>query len=100
LAQFRRTFTTLVDRLHADHGNDPGDRLRRQRSLRRWTSDDGIRHWHLAVDPEAAARLDGALDAQIEALFHRDRDADPTAHSTPPTHHQASQGDARRSKSG
>ncbi len=39
LAQFRRTITTLVARLHADHG----DRLRRQRSLRRWTSEDGIR---------------------------------------------------------
>ncbi|MBA3802150.1 MAG: DUF222 domain-containing protein [Acidimicrobiia bacterium] len=82
LAQFRRTVTTLVDRLHADHGNDPGDRLRRQRSLRRWTSDDGIRHWHLAVDPEAAARLDGALDAQIEALYHRDRDAGGDIHRT------------------
>nr|MDQ3350855.1 HNH endonuclease [Actinomycetota bacterium] len=43
------------------------------RSLRRWWDDDGMRHWHLSIDPESAARLDGALDAHVEALFHRDR---------------------------
>ncbi|MBA3801657.1 MAG: DUF222 domain-containing protein [Acidimicrobiia bacterium] len=75
LADFRRTLASVIDEIDAAHGAGDVERLRRQRSLRRWWDRDGLRHWHLAVDPEAGARLDGALDAQIEALFHRDRDA-------------------------
>jgi len=74
LSVFRRTVTRLVERLHADAGADRNQRLHHRRSLRRWWDDDGMRHWHLAIDAEAAARIDGALDAQVEALFHRDRD--------------------------
>ena len=75
LADFRRTLASVIDEIDAAHGAGDVERLRRQRSLRRWWNRDGLRHWHLAVDPEAGARPDGALDAQIEALFHRDRNA-------------------------
>jgi len=81
LSVFRRTVTRLVERLHADAGADRNQRLHHRRSLRRWWDDDGMRHWHLAIDAEAAARIDGALDAQVDALFHRDRD-DGDTHRT------------------
>ena len=81
LSAFRRTVTRLVERLHADAGADRNQRLHHRRSLRRWWDDDGMRHWHLAIDAEAAARIDGALDAQVDALFHRDRD-DGDTHRT------------------
>jgi len=81
LSVFRRTVTRLVERLHADAGADRNQRLHHRRSLRRWWDDDGMRHWHLAIDAEAAARIDGALDAHVEALFHRDRD-DGDTHRT------------------
>ncbi|MDQ3352720.1 MAG: 13E12 repeat family protein, partial [Actinomycetota bacterium] len=81
LSAFRRTVTRLVEGLHADAGADRNQRLHHRRSLRRWWDDDGMRHWHLSIDTAAAARIDGALDAQVEALFHRDRD-DGDTHRT------------------
>ncbi len=81
LSVFGRTVTRLVEGLHADAGADPNQRLHHRRSLRRWWDDDGMRHWHLSIDPETAARIDGALDAHVEALFHRDRD-DGDTHRT------------------
>lgn len=74
LRRFKHTLAALVDQLQARHGEIERDRLIRRRSLRRWFDDDGMRHWHLIAPQEAAARLDGALDAEIEALFHHDRD--------------------------
>ncbi|MDQ3178586.1 MAG: 13E12 repeat family protein, partial [Actinomycetota bacterium] len=81
LSVFGRTVTRLVEGLHADAGADPNERLHHRRSLRRWWDDDGMRHWHLSIDAEAAARIDGALDAHVEALFHRDRN-DGDTHRT------------------
>ncbi|MDQ3352433.1 MAG: hypothetical protein M3501_10785, partial [Actinomycetota bacterium] len=59
LSVFRRTVTRLVEGLHADAGADRNQRLHHRRSLRRWWDDDGMRHWHLSIDAEAAARIDG-----------------------------------------
>ena len=46
----------------------PPERLRAQRSLRRWTDrETGMCHTHLTLDPEADAMVSAALDAAIAA---------------------------------
>ena len=54
--------------LAGDDGVGRHERLRRQRSLRRWVDrNTGMCHTHLQLDPEADARVSAALDAAIAA---------------------------------
>ena len=70
--EFARTVRAEARRLERD--SDGLDRLERQRRavrLNSWTDrDTGMRRWGIAWDPETAVRLEGRLDAQVEALFH------------------------------
>ena len=64
---FERHVADLARRLEGD-GLAAADRLRAQRSLRRWSDrETGMCHTHLTLDPEADARLSAALDAAIAA---------------------------------
>ena len=65
---FEREVRDLGRILAGDDGVGRHDRLRRQRSLRRWVDrNTGMCHTHLQLDPEADARVSGALDAAIAA---------------------------------
>ena len=70
--EFARTVRAEARRLECD--SDGLDRLERQRRavrLNSWTDrDSGMRRWGIAWDPQTAVRLEGRLDAQVEALFH------------------------------
>ena len=64
---FERHVADLARRLEGD-GRATAERLRAQRSLRRWTDrETGMCHTHLSLDPEADARLSAVLDAAIAA---------------------------------
>ena len=64
---FERHVADLARRLEGD-GLAAAERLRAQRSLRRWTDrETGMCHTHLTLDPEADARLSASLDAAIAA---------------------------------
>ena len=65
---FERHVADLARRLEGD-GLAAAERLRAQRSLRRWTDrETGMCHTHLTLDPEADARLSApCLDAAIAA---------------------------------
>jgi hypothetical protein len=54
-----------VQLLSADGGLGHHERLRQQRSLRRWVDRNGLCHTHITLDPEADARLSNALDAAV-----------------------------------
>ena len=65
---FERHVRDLARRLTDDDGLAWRERLRRQRSLRRWTDrQTGLCHTHVALDPEADARLSASLDAAVAA---------------------------------
>lgn len=53
------------------------ERQRRATRLRRWVGPDGMFHVHGVFDPETGTVLWGAIDRQIETLFH-DRHPDTT----------------------
>ena len=64
---FERHVADLARRLEGD-GLATAERLRAQRSLRRWSDrETGMCHTHLTLDPEADARVSAALDAAIAA---------------------------------
>ena len=64
---FERHVADLARRLEGD-GLATAERLRAQRSLRRWTDrETGMCHTHLTLDPEADARVSASLDAAIAA---------------------------------
>ena len=65
---FERHVRDLARHLADDDGLAWRERIRRQRSLRRWTDrQTGLCHTHVALDPEADARLSASLDAAIAA---------------------------------
>jgi hypothetical protein len=65
---FERQMRDLGRILSGDDGLARHERLRRQRSLRRWVDrNSGMCHTHLQLDPEADARISAALDAAITA---------------------------------
>ena len=65
---FERHVRDLARRLSDDDGLQQRERIRRQRFLRRWTDrHTGLCHTHVALDPEADARLSASLDAAIAA---------------------------------
>ena len=65
---FERHVRDLARHLSDDDGLRQRERLRRQRFLRRWSDrETGLCHTHLALDPEADARLSASLDAAVAA---------------------------------
>ena len=63
---FERHVRDLARRLSADDGLAWRERIRRQRFLHRWTDHHtGLCHTHLALDPEADARVSAVLDAAV-----------------------------------
>jgi Domain of unknown function (DUF222)/HNH endonuclease len=65
---FERQMRDLGRILAGDDGLARHERLRRQRSLRRWVDrNTGMCHTHLQLDPEADAKISAALDAAITA---------------------------------
>ena len=63
---FERHVRDLARRLSADDGLAWRERIRRQRFLHRWTDHQtGLCHTHLALDPEADARVSAVLDAAV-----------------------------------
>jgi hypothetical protein len=65
---FEREVRDLERRLSSDDGVRQHERLRAQRSLRRWIDrQTGLAHTHVALDPESDAKLSAALDAAVAA---------------------------------
>ena len=65
---FERQVRDLGRILAGDDGLGRHERLRRQRSLRRWADrNTGMCHTHLQLDPEADAKVSAVLDAAIAA---------------------------------
>ena len=66
---FERHVRDLARRMSDDDGLAwQRERIRRQRSLRRWSDrQTGLCHTHVALDPEADARLAASLDAAVAA---------------------------------
>jgi hypothetical protein len=72
---FGRETRRLVQLLSADGGLGHHERLRQQRSLRRWVDRQGLCHTQITLDPEADAKLSNALDAAVasERVKHETR---------------------------
>jgi hypothetical protein len=65
---FERQIRDLGRRLSRDDGVEAHERLRRQRSVKRWIDrHTGMHLTQIALDPEADARLSAALDAAVAA---------------------------------
>ena len=65
---FERRVRDLARRLSRDDGVGQHERMRRQRSLRRWLDNQtGMTHTHVILDPEADAKFSKALDAAVAA---------------------------------
>ena len=65
---FERHVREVARRLEADDGLRQAERVRKARFLRRWTDrETGLCHTHVALDPEADARLSAMLDAAVAA---------------------------------
>ena len=64
---FERDTRKLVQLLSRDGGLGHHERLRRQRSLRRWVDKTGLHHTHVTLDPESDAKFSAALDAAVAA---------------------------------
>ena len=63
---FERHVRDLARQLSADDGLGWRERVRRQRFLHRWTDrQTGLCHTHVALDPEADARVSAVLDAAV-----------------------------------
>jgi hypothetical protein len=71
---FERDTRQLATLLSHDQGVGQHERLRRQRSLRRWVDHTGMHHTHVILDPEADARFSAALDAAVGAEALRSDD--------------------------
>ena len=71
---FERETRQLATLLSHDQGVGQHERLRRQRSLRRWVDQAGMHHTHVILDPEADARFSAALDAAVGAESLRNDD--------------------------
>jgi hypothetical protein len=75
---FERETRQLATLLSHDQGVGQHERLRRQRSLRRWVDRSGMHHTHVILDPEADARFSAALDAAVGAEALHDDDTGRT----------------------
>jgi len=64
---FARHVRHLARRISRDEGLRHYDKLRSQRSVRRWTDREGMCHTHISLDPEADARFSASLDAALAA---------------------------------
>jgi hypothetical protein len=64
---FERDTRKLAQMLAADRGVGRHERLRRQRSVRRWVDQQGLHHTHVTLDPESDAKFSAALDAAVAA---------------------------------
>ena len=65
---FERHVRDLARRMSDDDGLRQRERIRRQRFVRRWSDrQTGLCHTHVALDPEADARLSASLDAAVAA---------------------------------
>lgn len=77
--RFRRRCTDLARRCLTDHGVALAERRRRQASVRRWWDRrSGMWHLHALLDPETAARVEGALDAHLDVVRARESDSSTT----------------------
>jgi hypothetical protein len=65
--RFDRKVRDLARRLSCDDGLRHHERLKAQRSVRRWTDREGMCHTHVSLDPEADARISAVLDAAVAA---------------------------------
>jgi hypothetical protein len=75
---FERETRQLATLLSHDQGVGQHERLRRQRSLRRWVDQTGMHHTHVVLDPESDARFSAALDAAVGAESLRNDDGGRT----------------------
>ncbi len=64
---FARRVRDLARRLSRDEGLRHHEKLRSQRTVRRWMDREGMCHTQISLDPEADARLSAAFDAAIAA---------------------------------
>jgi hypothetical protein len=64
---FARKVRDLARRLSRDEGVRHHEKLRAQRTVRRWTDREGMCHTQISLDPESDARLSAAFDAAVAA---------------------------------
>src|SRR5215207_6963587 len=64
---FARHVRDLARRISRDEGLRHHEKLRSQRTVRRWMDRQGMCHTQISLDPEADARLSAAFDAAVAA---------------------------------
>ncbi len=64
---FARQVRDLARRISRDDGLRHHEKLRSQRTVRRWMDREGMCHTQISLDPEADARLSAAFDAAMAA---------------------------------
>ena len=64
---FARKVRDLARRISRDEGLRHHEKLRSQRTVRRWMDREGMCHTQISLDPEADARLSAAFDAAVAA---------------------------------
>ena len=64
---FARQVRDLARRISRDEGLRHHEKLRSQRTVRRWMDREGMCHTQISLDPEADARLSAAFDAAMAA---------------------------------
>ncbi len=64
---FARHVRDLARRISRDEGLRHHEKLRSQRTVRRWMDREGMCHTQISLDPEADARLSAAFDAAVAA---------------------------------
>ena len=64
---FARKVRDLARRLSRDEGLRHHEKLRSQRTVKRWMDREGMCHTQISLDPEADARLSAAFDAAVAA---------------------------------
>jgi hypothetical protein len=67
--EFSRRVEQEARRMQQGDGMDRLERQQRAVRLKRWTDADGMVNWRGQFDPVTALKLDGQLQAAIEALF-------------------------------
>ena len=64
---FARKVRDLARRISHDEGLRHHEKLRSQRTVKRWMDREGMCHTRISLDPEADARLSAAFDAAVAA---------------------------------
>ena len=64
---FARKVRDLARRISRDEGLRHHEKLRSQRTVKRWMDREGMCHTQISLDPEADARLSAAFDAAVAA---------------------------------